>query len=172
MSILVSYLHSQLCHYSVINIHSDLLQLAVLIWHNLYICKTCSFDLYPQNWCPPAPYISYEDKAVVTMYNDIYTVYRSGCGCESRAEQIVYYDDSDVTGAWPMRVLSSNLCVTRENASNNSPVCHRKPLLSPHNPLQQPNTNLSIWYNHQDIYQQYCKSMQPQAYKVLSTCNC
>ena len=72
------------------------------------------------------------------MYNDIYTVYRSGCGCESRAEQIVYYDDSDVTGAWPMRVLSSNLCVTRENASNNSPVCHRKPLLSPHNPLQQP----------------------------------
>ena len=78
------------------------------------------------------------------MYNDIYTVYRSGCGCESRAEQIVYYDDSDVTGAWPMRVLSSNLCVTRENASNNSPVCHRKPLLSPHNPLQQPNTTLSI----------------------------
>ena len=94
------------------------------------------------------------------MYNDIYTVYRSGCGCESRAEQIVYYDDSDVTGAWPMRVLSSNLCVTRENASNNSPVCHRKPLLSPHNPLQQPNTTLSIWYNHQDIYQQYCTLMK------------
>ena len=68
-----------------------------------------------QNRCHPAPY---EDKAVVTMYmyNDIYTVYRSGCGCESRAEQIVYYDASDVTGAWPMRALSSNLCVTRENA--------------------------------------------------------
>ena len=170
----MSYLHSQLCqYYSFMNIHSDLSPLAVpkLEIGKIYIfAKICSYDLYyiSQSRCHPAPY---EDKAVVTINTMIFT------RCIGQVAAVSHGRNGScimMLAMWPVHGQCGHyppICVSPGRMrGNNSPVCHRKPLLSPHNPLQQSNTNLSlsIGYHHQDIYQQYCKWMQSQVISISS----
>ena len=139
----MSYLHSQLCqYYSFMNVHSDLSPLAVLIWDNLYVCRKCSCvlwrDLYlPKSVSHPAPY---EDKAVVTINTMIFT------RCIGQVAAVSHGRNGScimMLAMWPVHGQCGHyppICVSPGRMrGNNSPVCHRKPLLSPHNPLQQSN---------------------------------
>ena len=118
--------------------------------------------------CHPAPY---EDKVVVTINTMIFT------RCIGQVAAVSHGRNGScimMLAMWPVHGQCGHyppICVSPGRMrGNNSPVCHRKPLLSPHNPLQQSNTNLSlsIGYNHQDIYQQYCKWMQSQVISISS----
>lgn len=134
----------------------------------IYLQKYVLMTFISQNRCHPAPY---EDKVVVTINTMIFT------RCIGQVAAVSHGRNGScimMLAMWPVHGQCGHyppICVSPGRMrGNNSPVCHRKPLLSPHNPLQQSNTNLSlsIGYNHQDIYQQDCKWMQSQVISISS----